>query len=85
MRQIVTQALITPTCRENRGDEGAWDEAVRRLRAEYDAVIDGWKDKDEQPSFQLVLNYDRPEDETAVPIPPLFCGRVGVYEGSVAG
>lgn len=32
-------AIITPVCRANRGEEGAWEEAVRRLKAEYDACI----------------------------------------------
>ena len=30
---------ITPTCRVNRGDDGAWDEAVQRLREVYDAQV----------------------------------------------
>ena len=30
---------ITPTCRANRTDEGAWTEAVRRLREIYDAQV----------------------------------------------
>jgi len=33
-------AHITPTCRTNRGDAEAWDEAVRRLREIYDAQIE---------------------------------------------
>lgn len=30
---------ITPTCRFNRGDAGAWDEAVAQLRQVYDAQV----------------------------------------------
>ena len=30
---------ITPTCRMNRGDDGAWEEAVRRLREIYEAQV----------------------------------------------
>jgi MoaA/NifB/PqqE/SkfB family radical SAM enzyme len=30
---------ITPTCRLNRGNDGAWDEAVAALRAVYDAQL----------------------------------------------
>lgn len=30
---------ITPTCRANRTIDGAWDEAVRRLREIYDAQV----------------------------------------------
>lgn len=32
-------AIITPTCRVNRGNFGAFDEAVRRLRGEYEACL----------------------------------------------
>ena len=31
--------LITPTCRANRGDDGAFDEAVRRVREVYYARL----------------------------------------------
>ena len=31
---------ITVTCRANRGNDGAWDEAVRLLREVYDAQIE---------------------------------------------
>jgi hypothetical protein len=30
---------ITPTCRGNRGIDGAWDEAVGQLRQVYDAQL----------------------------------------------
>jgi hypothetical protein len=56
----VTAAFITPACRANRGDEGAWDEAVARLRAEYDSILAGWKDAPEQPTLNLVLTMERP-------------------------
>lgn len=32
-------AIITPTCRSNRGDFGAFAEAVQRLRTEYAASL----------------------------------------------
>lgn len=32
-------AAITADCRTNRGDDGAWDEAVARLREVYDAQL----------------------------------------------
>ena len=35
---------ITTTCRYNRGDSGAWDEAVRRLREVYDAQVARYPD-----------------------------------------
>lgn len=58
----VTAAFITPDCRANRGDAGAWDEAVARLRAEYDAVLDGWRAYGTQPTLNLVLTMERPTD-----------------------
>lgn len=61
----VTAAFITPECRENRGIEGAWDEAVARLRAEYDAIVEGWKNERRQPTLNLVLTMDRFEFEGA--------------------
>lgn len=57
----VTAAFITPECRTNRGDQGAWDEAVARLKAEYDAVLDGWEKEPQQPTLNLILTMDRPE------------------------
>lgn len=32
---IASAQYITPECRENRGDEGAVDEALRRIRETY--------------------------------------------------
>ena len=74
--QLITRAFITPECRENRGADGAWEEAVKRLRTEYEAVVAGWADEDEQPTFALQLLYERPiPDETAPVVPPFFCGE----------
>lgn len=36
---ILEAQAVTPDCRAGRGDEGAWDEAVRRLREIYDAQV----------------------------------------------
>ena len=58
----VTAAFITPECRTSRGVDGAWDEAVARLRVEYDAILDGWKNQPIQPTLNLVLTMDRPEE-----------------------
>jgi hypothetical protein len=55
----ITAAFITPECRSNRGDDGAWQEAVDRLRAEYDAVLEGWRGEDQQPTLNLVLELER--------------------------
>ena len=38
-------ATITPTCRANRGHDGAWLEAVRRLREAYDVQVQRHGDK----------------------------------------
>ena len=32
-------AVVTPTCRANRTDIGAFDEAVSRLRADYERIL----------------------------------------------
>lgn len=51
--------VITPTCRANRGDGGAFDEAVARCRAEYDAIVAGRSDIDEC-ELHLVLTVRTP-------------------------
>lgn len=56
----VTAAFITPTCVTNRGRDGAWDEAVARLREEYDAVLDGWAGQFSKPTLILRLEMERP-------------------------
>lgn len=56
----VTSATITPECRTGRGDDGAWDEAVSRLRAKYDHILDGWKGIAAQPTLRLALEMERP-------------------------
>jgi len=35
-------SIITDECRRNRKDEGAWTEAVTRLRREYDRIAANW-------------------------------------------
>jgi hypothetical protein len=56
----VSHQIITPECRTLRGDEGAWDEAVARAKAEYDAIITGWRESELQPTLHLVLGIERP-------------------------
>lgn len=56
----VSHSIITPECRENRGDEGAWNEAVARARREYDAIVEGWSGHIRQPTLHLVLGLERP-------------------------
>lgn len=57
-------AIITPTCRMNRTDAGAFDEAVRRLRDEYIACLRGAV----TGNFHLVLTVERREGETPAPL-----------------
>lgn len=52
--------IITPDCRKGRGDEGAWDEAVARAKAEYDGIVAGWRKSAAQPTLHLVLGIERP-------------------------
>jgi len=73
-RQLATQAFVTSECRKNRGDGGAWDEAVRRLKAEYDEIVKGWEDEPEQPVLVLTLYCDRPVEDQVPPVPQLFAG-----------
>lgn len=53
-------SIITPECRENRGDDGAFDEAVERARAVYDGIVHGWRSSGPQPTIHLVLGLERP-------------------------
>ena len=51
-------AIITPECREAHGVEGAFDEAVRRLRAEYLACQCA---ENRSVSFHVALTVERPD------------------------
>ena len=53
-------SIITPECREGRGDEGAWTEAVERAKAVYDEIVAGWKQSPYQPTLHLRLTIERP-------------------------
>jgi hypothetical protein len=50
-------AIITPVCRANRTNVGAFEEAVQRLRDEYAACLEA----NEQSNFHLVLTVERPQ------------------------
>jgi len=50
-------AIITPVCRANRTVDGAWEEAVRRLREEYEACQ---TEGNARANFHLVLTVERP-------------------------
>lgn len=51
-------AIITPTCRVNRGPIDAFDEAVRRLKAQYLACHGA---DNETANFHVVLTVERPD------------------------
>lgn len=51
-------AIITDTCRANRTDRGAFDEAIERLRQEYDACMKGHPNG-LGTQFHLVLTVER--------------------------
>ena len=56
----VSHSIITPECVSNRSPEGAWEEAVRRAKAQYDSILEGWAGRDEQPTMHLALTFERP-------------------------
>lgn len=56
--------IITPTCRENRGQDGAWVEACARLRKQYDEICDQRPDID-QCDFHLALVLETPRHKAA--------------------
>jgi hypothetical protein len=57
----ITAAFITPDCRANRGQAAAWDEAVARLRVQYDDILAAWEGQPQQPTLNLVLMMERPD------------------------
>lgn len=57
MGNITAQhAVITPTCRANKTDMGAFDEAVERLRRQYLQSVEGWGDA---ANYHLKLELER--------------------------
>lgn len=50
-------AIITPACRANRGDDGAFEEAVKRLREEYKTILN--LPGNEAVTFHAVLLVQR--------------------------
>ncbi len=51
-------AIITPTCRANRGHMEAFDEAVSRLRAAYERYAG--VDANAEANWHLALTVERP-------------------------
>lgn len=61
----VLRSIITPECRKTRGNDGAFDESVRRARQIYDQYVDS---EGEIPGteYNLILTVDPklpPEDD----------------------
>lgn len=52
-------AVITPTCRANKTDMGAFDEAVERARKAYLACLKGRGEDGSQ--YHLMLYVDEPD------------------------
>lgn len=63
---VAQHVIITGHCRENRGDDGAFDEAVERLRVVYDRVASGWA-TGSGLKMHLVLTVERPDSEEPAP------------------
>ncbi len=55
----ITGSHITPACREARTKEGAWDEAVARLREVYDARTTRFADC----TITLWIHADEPPED----------------------
>jgi hypothetical protein len=56
----VDKCAITPSCRDGRGAEAAWNEACCRLKARYDEVLAGWGDQGHAVTLRLELVLERP-------------------------
>ena len=52
-------AIITPTCRTNKTDMGAFDEAVERLRKEYIVCLEGRGE--DGSNYHVVLSVEPPK------------------------
>lgn len=52
-------AIIKDACRTSRGNEGAIDEALARLKEEYLSCVDGWE-IGKGAQFHLVLTVEKP-------------------------
>lgn len=61
---------ITPECRDNRTNQGAWDEAVERLWYEYVGILSGWEEVGKHPTVTLTLAVERHPEETRDPWSP---------------
>ena len=67
-------AIITPECRAGRGEDGAFDEAVHRLKLEYNECVA--VDANLNVSYHLILTVGRPEEECS------HCPCKSTYKGA---
>lgn len=56
---VAAHAIISDDCRRNRGNEGAFEEAIVRLRKQYDQIVDGWPIGSDV-KIHLALTIERP-------------------------
>ena len=64
MKQLtIKHAIITPVCRGNRGDMGAFEEAVQRLREQYIQTLNAYEDMSFIKNFHLKLDVEFEERE----------------------
>ncbi len=52
-------AIISTNCRAMRGDIGAYDEAVLRLRSDYEKLLSHWP-REKGAKFHVVLTVEYP-------------------------
>lgn len=57
--------IITPNCRDNRTQSGAWEEACQRLKLEYDKICEQRGDIN-QCDFHLALILETPRHKEMV-------------------
>jgi hypothetical protein len=52
--------IIKDSCRKLRGDQGAIDEAMARIRAALEHAVEGWGEPNRGVQFHVALMVERP-------------------------
>ena len=65
---VASHQIVSDACRSGRGDEGAGDEAVRRLVEEYRACLKGWG-QTPGTRFHFVLAVEPPAKDAPWTLP----------------